>query len=277
MPDDNLYNQQIGIAYWYVTHKQMIRMIVSIILLVIIFVFVAINLYLLIFNLGIYGSEYNAYLNSFPRQSEQYLNFIQGRLPQSIAVGQISTLINVNNYDIVAQVSNPNAVWYATFNYQFVLAGEQSEKRLGFILPGESKKLIDLNVANGNLASDLVISDIKWYKEINYSALKAEKFNLEVKNISLIPAALLGLGEKISQVKFSVTNNSAFNYADIGLQIYLLAGNQIVAVNQIYSGKLNSGQTQNYQVNFFQSLPKISEVSIIPEINILDSNAFLKF
>lgn len=279
MADEKFYNQQIGAAYWYVTHKQMIRTIISIFLITIIIIFVALNLYLLIFNLGIYGRVYNNFLNSLVTVSQDYANLRLTRIPQTLSTGQIATLPNGSNFDIIADISNPNNVWYATFKYQFKIGDELTALQPGFIFPGTSKKLITLNVENGNQVTELVISDLEWIKEINFLAQEAEKFNIETKNISLIPAAQLGLGDKvqISRVKFDLVNKSAFNYANIVLQIYLLNAGQIQAVSQISSGVLNAGQTQSYQVDFFQALPKTNDVSIIPEINFLDPKVFLKF
>jgi hypothetical protein len=279
MADEKFYNQQIGAAYWYVTHKQMIKMIISIVLLTVLIFLFAINLYLLIFNLGIYGRGYNLFLKNLTIMSEDYLNFRQTKLPLPITIVSVNTLPNVNNFDIVAEIANPNTVWYATFNYQFQLGDILTEPRPGYILPGESKRLIGLNVEMGNSVSDLVFTDLKWSKEINYPALESEKFDFEVKNITLIPPSQLGLSDKvqISRVKFDLVNNSPFNYSNVGLQIFLLNQGQSVAVNQIYSGSIKTGETKSYQVDFFQNLPKVSEVSIIPEVNILDPNSFLKF
>jgi hypothetical protein len=279
MADENFYNKQLGISYWYVTRKPMIKKIISIIFIVLIIIFLAFNLYLLIFNLGIYGRAYKAFLNSLATVPQEYINLRQNKLPQALKVNQIVTLANAENYDIMADISNPNEKWYATFDYQFQINDSQTPAKAGFILPGKNIKLIDLQIENGNQVSNLVFSDLKWYKEINFSALEAEKLNIETKNISFITAAELGVGDKvqISRVKFDAVNNSPFNYADVNFQIYLLSGGQIVAVNQIHSGILNSSQTKTYEVNFFQTLGKITEVSIVPEINILDPNAFSKF
>lgn len=280
MASEKSYNRQIGAAYWFVTHKEMLKTISSVFLITVGVIILAINVYLLIFNLGFYGSAYKGYLNSFSAFSADYINFRQYRLPQPLGVNQIFTLPNSNKYDIIAEISNPSPYWYATFKYRFQLGGDElTDARPGYILPGQSKRLVDLNVESGNSVSDLIFSDLKWIKEINYLALAKEKFDVEVKNIVLITPSQLGLGDKvqISRVTFDVANNSPFNYANVSLQIYLSSGGQIQAANQIYSGALKTGETKSYQVNFFQPLPKITDISIIPEINILDPDSFLKF
>lgn len=279
MADENFYAKQVGAAYWYVTHKQMIKAIVSVVLIVVIIIFLAFNLYLLIFNLGIYGSAYTQFLNSLVVVPKEYLELRQVKLPQPLAINTPTVLPNVNSFDIIGDVSNPNDKWYATFNYQFQLAGELTPSKPGFILPGKSIRLIDSQIEGGDQASSLVFSDLKWYKEINFPALEIERSNFEIKNIKFITASELGLGDKvqISRVKFDVANLSPFNYKDVNLQIYLMSSGQLTAVNQIHSGILNSGQTKSYEVNFFQTLGKISEVSVIPEVNFLDPNVFLKF
>lgn len=279
MADEKFYAKQIGIAYWFVTHKQMIKTVASVVLITGAIFLVALNLYLLIFNYGIYNQNYKDFLNSLVKMPQEYLNFRQAKLPQPISIVQINTLPNVNNFDIIAEISNPNNYWYATFKYQFQIGNELTDLKPGFILPGKTKRLLDLNIEEGNAVSDLILSDIKWYKEINYPAIESEKLNFEVKNITVLTPSQLGLGEKvqISRVKFDVVNNSPFNYANVSLQIYLMSQGQVAAANQIYSGAIKTGETKSYQVNFFQTLPRINEVSIIPEVNILDPDSFLKF
>lgn len=279
MPDNKLYEKQLSASYWFVTHKLLLKNIFLTILIVFIIFLVAMDLYLLVFNFGIYGKSYEAMLDSLVKTPNDYVAMRQALLPRAILINNIKTFQNARGYDIVADITNPNQYWYGVFNYQFQVGNNLSSKRTNFILPGESKVLMDLAVENGNLASSVVISNIAWAKEINYPALFEEKYKFEFKNIEYIPAQQLGVTDKVqvSRVKFEGTNKSAYNYKNIIFQIFLKSGENIVGVNQLASGQLMSGETKTFEINFFQSLPRITGVNIAAEVNILDEKSFINF
>ncbi len=275
---DNISERQLGRAYWLVTHKLLIKDIFIVFLIIFVVFFISLNLYLLILNLGIYRVAYQQSLNSLITTRQDLIDYKQVALPQALKVNQLSSYPSTKGFDIVASVSNPNKTWYATFDYQFQMGDKYSIKRSGFIMPAESKYFVALAVETGNKANQLVFSNVKWVKEINYTSLYQEIYNLEIKDISYIPPQQLGVGDKvtISRVVFTALNKSAYNYRDLAFLIFVKAGDKIVGVNQISSGSIYSNQSKILSASFFQSLPVIGGVSVIPEINILDNNSFIK-
>ncbi|MCX6743891.1 MAG: hypothetical protein NT116_06720 [Candidatus Parcubacteria bacterium] len=275
---NNLSERQLGLAYWYVTHKLLLRDILIVFMIIVIVFFVSLNLYLLIINLGISRNSYQQLLTSLVTTRQDFISYKQAALPKPIQINQLANYPSSKGFDIVASAVNPNKTWYATFDYQFQIGDKFSIKRSGFILPAENKYLVALAVDNGNQANQLVFSNIKWMKEINYPNIYQEKYNLEIKDATYIPPQQLGVGDKvqISRVTFTALNKSAYNYRDISFLIFVKAGDQIVGVNQITSGPIYSNQTRVLGANFFQLLPVITGVSVIPEINILNNNSFIK-
>lgn len=279
MLQDNFQEKQIGVAYWFVTHKLLLKNIFIVFFIISIVFLVSLNLYLLIFNLGIYRESYQKILKSLVTVSQEYVDFRSAALPRMIQVSQISKYSGSKGFDIVASVINPNKSWYATFDYQFALGDNLTAKRSGFILPGENKSLVDLSVDNGNLASDLKLTNLIWTKAFDFSKQYAEKYSIELKDIKFVPTNVLGVGDKvrIGRAIFTAVNKSVYNYTNVNFLILLKAGEQVAAVNQISSGPILSGQSRVFEANFFQSLPTITSITVIPEINILDSRSFLKY
>ncbi len=276
---DQFYEKQLGFAYWYVTHKILLKNILTLFLLILAILLIAYNFYLLIFNFAIFQSNYQLILNNFVTTNSDYLALRQLNLPQSMQIGQIQTFANNENYDIVAELANPNQKWWATFDYQFQIGQTLTDKRQEFILPGQRKSLIDLAIENGNLASQLVLGNIKWQKEINFDNLYKDRYTFDIANIQYLSARELGIGEEVpvNRLTFQITNSGAYNYKSVNFLVFLKAGAQTAAVNQIVAEKILSGQTREISVTFFQALPKITSADIVPEINILDENVFLKF
>ena len=276
--EDQLYEKQLGIAHWYITHKILLRSILIVFLMVLDLILIVIFLYLLIFNLVINQKVYQANLRSFITPVADYALLRQTKLPPEISILNIQKYVNTNGYDIVAEINNPFTTWYATFDYQFQVGDKLTPIRRSFILPGEKKKIVALAVENGDLVSNLVFSNINWQKEINFAKLYQEKFKFDIRNVKFIPTSELGLGDKVpvSRVSFEIENLTAYNYKNLNLLIFLNSAGQITAVNQIPSGVINSSQVRSLEVNFFQKLPKIENIDIVPEANIFDSSIFLK-
>ena len=271
--------RKLALAYWYVTNKLLLKNILIAILIIFNVLFIAYLIYLLIFNLVIFQKDYQTILNNLLAINPDYQNLRVANLPQEIRVGQINIYPNNERYDIVAEISNSDPQWWASFDYQFQVSEDLTEKRNSFILPGETKKIVDLSVDNGDLASRLVLTNVNWQKEINYADLKKLRLKFDIQNVEYIPAKELGVGQElvISRVIFSIYNNTAFNYKNVSILILLKSGDAIVGVNQIGSGALKSGQTNNLESTFFQPLPRITSVEILPEVNILDENVYLSF
>lgn len=278
MADDKFYEKRLDIAYFFASNKLLFKKIFIVFLLVVVFIETAFCLYLLVYNFGILGKSYNQMLKSMAIITQESVDARQARLPFPIKVNKIDTLPNNTNFDIIAEITNPNSFWYVTFNYQFKVGEQMTEKRPGFILPNKTVNLFDLQIEGGNLVENIVFSDIKWYKEINYEAIEQEKFKLEVVDPVLVP---LNEAEPASQstvkrIRFGAINKSPFNYNNVLFQLYLYNGDELVAVNQVASGKLYGNQQKNFEVNFFQQINNVTAISIIPVFNIFDSQSFIK-
>ncbi len=270
----------LRLAYWYVTNKLLLKKILIIILIIVNALLAIYLIYLLVFNLYIYRSDYQAMLSNLATINQDYPSLRTANLPQDIQVGQIKVLPNNEKYDLMVEIANPNAQWWASFDYKFQINNDEfTETRNSFILPGETKKLMDLAVPNGDLASRLVLSNVVWQKETDYANLQRLRLKFDIQNVEYVPASELGVGQElaVSRVLFTIYNNTAYNYKNIKLLILLKSADNIVAVNQIASGALKSNQSKKLESTFFQSLPRITSVEVVPEVNILDDDVYMDF
>jgi hypothetical protein len=280
MPNqEQLINKKIELSYWFVTHKLFLKSLLAVLLIIINVCLLAYIVYVLIFNLVVFQPDYLAILKSFAETDYDYQRLKAVSLPQQINLVDLAIYPDRDNFDIVAEIANPAPKWWATFDYQFQIGEKLTILRQGFILPGETKRIMDLNVVDGNKASNVVFSNLIWHKELNFSSLAQERYLFDVQNVNYIPAKDLGVGDKIaiSRLNFNLTNNSAFSYKNINLLVFLKSGDQVVGVNQISSGSLRSKETKNLEVTFFQPLPRVTSADIVPEINILDDSVYVKF
>ncbi len=279
---DELTNQQLGFGYWYVTHKLALKRILTVSLIVIDVALVAYVLFLLILNLGIRQPQHDAAIATLLTDGG-FASIGAARdtqLPRNIQISGIETLASGAFADIIATLVNPNQKWGATFTYSFALASGTTRARTGFVFPGETKRIYDLNVENGTTVTSVNLSNVTWMRENNFAALYAARISpLAFSDIQYIPAQELQVSDKVpvSRVRFTVGNNTAYNYRDPGFTVILLSGTSIAGISSIFTDQLLSGERKTLEVTWFTRLPRVTTVQVIPEINILDPNVYLKF
>ncbi|NTU98636.1 hypothetical protein HGA64_01345 [Candidatus Falkowbacteria bacterium] len=189
-------------------------------------------------------------------------------------------------YDLVASIENPNPRFWASFDYYFVVDSTTTEKLKGFILPGESKKLLMLGreFSGRPNTAQLVFSDFVWAR-VNKKAIpdwtkyKNSLLNIEVADKKFVSARQSGLSDKISlsQLAFTVANHSSFNYLKANFDVLLYAGPNLIGADQFSLDSLQSGETRGVTANFLGQFNRVDTIEVVPNINILDPGNFLKF
>jgi len=188
-------------------------------------------------------------------------------------------------YDIVAAVTNANDRLAVRLDYGFEVNGQKLGSTQDFVLPGQTKYLMALsqNIAAGssaNLAIDqTTFIRLDRHKISDWEQYRLERLNFTVENAKFTPSVDSGLSEKISlgQLDFKITNNSAYGYKVVPLAILLKSQGAIVAVNRYIINNFRSGEVKTIQLSWPGRLPAINEVEVLPDIDILDDNVFLKY
>ena len=120
MPNgDQIYEKQLSAAYWFVTHKLLLKNILVVSLIVLNMGLISFDLYLVINNLVIGDKDYQAILSNLINLNPDLAALRQNKLPAALQISNLRTLANSQGFDIMADLNNPNPKWTATFNYQF--------------------------------------------------------------------------------------------------------------------------------------------------------------
>ncbi len=213
---------------------------------------------------------------------------VQSRQATDLSATSARVLVNSSKkYDFVSWVSNSNLNWVANFDYYFSIDGQPITKTAkGYVLPGQGTFLMSLSqeVASQPVSADLAIANLSWHR-INrhriadWQAYMKSHTNFIVDNIVFKPAKESGLSEKLplNQLDFSATNQTAYNYWEVECKIVLYSGSEIVAVNKYTITDFMSGQTRNIRSSWTGVLPRVDKIEIFPEVNILDSQAYIQF
>jgi hypothetical protein len=269
-------------SLWWVNHRVLLRRIGF-------GVFIAVNVLLLSFAVW---SLLDAFAISYDRE--------QRAVVEMVAYGQDDlhayTLANAakpleptdakvisigdQRYDIYAELLNPNDDWWAEFTYFFLVDDLKTDPKDGFILPSDQKPVVhfayrsEVPVREG----ELVIESVQWrridhHAISDYPAWIEDRLNMEIEDTVFTRET--GFGENVyGRTDFTVLNNTAFSFYDPGFFIVLLRGSSVVGVNRTRLSDLDSGEELQTSVNWFGTLPSVSQVKVIPEIHVFDLGTY---
>ncbi len=188
--------------------------------------------------------------------------------PKNLAFSPVRRIASRDGrYDFLSQASNPNGDWLAVFDYCFSADQKSCSSRSGFVFPGQKRHLLGLGQEDSN--ADLNIFNLRWERIANFSKNYQEQFDFQTADEEFIPGRQPG---DPNQLAFQLTNNSGFSYWEVGIQVFLFSGGEIVSVNSITLEELKAGQSQPVRLYWHNQLPRIDGFEIIPVVNIFNQN-----
>lgn len=269
--EQNLNTWELKFSYWFVSHKLLLRQIFIIFLIVLAVLFWFYVLWQSVFYLINYQKERASWYYLSHSQSQSLTDLTQ-KAPQTLVVSDILLLNQTaGQSEYLVKVTNPNSDWLAAFNYQFVTGGDGGYKRQSFIMPGQSKYLLDSKF--GATAGSFQLSDLKWERVANFEQLRQIRNNFSYQNEKFLAGAKPG---DPNRVTFDLTNNSSFGYWQVEIKVLLLSGGDIVSGNTIVLEQFKAGETRPVELHWNIGLPRITGLEIIPEVNFLDASNIMK-
>jgi hypothetical protein len=190
------------------------------------------------------------------------------------------------SYDYILKASNPNLSHYVRFQYQFSVDGQPTEVRSDFILPGDTKyiSLLGQRPAStpGNVefkTTGLIWQRINRHQIPDWNAFRNARLDFNITEPKFNSGKTSGLSEKlaVSQVEFTITNNSAFNYFELPLYIYLYNFDRVIGVTKTSVSQFQSAETKSMQVNVPGQLDQVDRVQIVPDVDIMRQDVYQKF
>ncbi len=272
IPTKNISDQELKVSYWYVTHKLRLKKQLALLLILLSLGLYGYTIYqLTIFSLRYQQSE--AKLLQMINSGSAGLAQVEVNVPKNLSFSDISTLSNqTSRQDFLVGAINPNATWLAYFDYQFVYSdGTYSQKHPGFIMPGASKYILDLG--QEKYASQLVVSNVRWIKVNDYEQIASQRNRFLVDDKTR--TFKRGSGAVPSVVGFALSNESAYGYWNVDVQVFLYSGGSLVGVNEVQFDRFGAGETKNIEMNWHQSLPIVDRVDVVPLTDFLYSKNIL--
>lgn len=188
-------------------------------------------------------------------------------------------------YDFMIEVTNVNSQHWANFDYYFVASGKEIGHSGGFILPNEKKYvfLLGQNLTQAPAGVEFKIDNVKWSRLNKIEYPNWEKFytdhtRITVSDTEFIPESLSELSEKVdlNLLRFKLHNDTAYSYWEVDLGVRLLNRNTIIGAEKIVVKNLIAGEVRDFEITWPGKLSKVSEIIIVPEVNIVDESVYIK-
>jgi hypothetical protein len=280
LQEEKDYKRQYRIVSWWIDHKDLLKKIG-------IGMFIGVDTVVLLFAAW---SLADGFLFSYPSETLEVAKmavygqddlhaYTQATAAKDLETDAVTTLSGgEGKFDFHTTVTNPNDDWWADYTYVFRWSGGATKEEIGFILPSEVKPVVSfgLEADAAPRGADIAITSVAWHRVDHhvtgdYPDWAADRMNLLIENVS---TGTTELGESLGRITFDVTNHTAYSYYEPTFYIILTRGSTVVGVNRTTLGSLDSGERQTVVVNWFGTMPTVSKVEVIPEINIFDVDVY---
>lgn len=281
-------DQKLKLDYWVATNKPLFKKIGKILFMVFDAVLVIYVLYNFIDYLFIGGPREQRAIESLLRETVNTGIIHRELAARPIEIRSAVVLKSRETYDAAAFVKNNNADWAAKFKYQFIIGGSlRTEPKEDFILPGESKFVMDLGITSPDRKAlsmspqgKLVILDVVWDRisarvTDDYKQWSEQRLNFPITESGFSPEVVFAQGT-VSRASFKVQNVTAFNYWKIGFKIILYRGAAIVGLNYVVAQEFKTGEIREMEATWVENIGQITKIDIFPEVYILDNNVYMR-
>lgn len=202
-------------------------------------------------------------------------NFSESTAAAPLGIGGAGAVASGDetNYDLYGAVSNPNADWYAVFQYAFKLKDGETAEQTGFILPGEEKILAFFKATTARAASvDLILREVEWHRVDAHMIPDYKTWAVE--HTAQINDAVFSRGDDAATASFVVKNQTAFSFWQPSFLVVLWRGGVLGGLMRLTTAEINSGETKTLSARWFGVVPAVTKIDVYSEINILDPDAY---
>lgn len=260
-----LTDWQLKLSYWYVTNKLLLRKLTVVFLVIINCIFWGFNIYGLAY-WGLTYRQINEQTTALLFSPNDSLAILEALAPQPLNLSEVRSYGSGNDYDLLAEVGNPNSGWLSEFEYAFIIEGKPAIYFKSFALPGRTKFLA--SISSQDQLATLQVRNVKWQKLADFEKIRSERDRFAVSEQEFLPPTREG---NPAQAKFKISNESAFDFWDGNVLILLYGGSDVVAFGYLPLKQFKSGETRELEYNWTQSVGSIGSLEIIPEINYVAS------
>ena len=271
---------KLKFSYWYVSNKLLLRRILVVFLILLNVGLFSYSIYSAVMTLFVYDQDYREAIEAMAVNSIDYQYFHEKNKPQDLEILGVDAVEgNENQYDFVVKISNANEKWVAREAVvQLIGGGEVAAEKTTFIYPGETKYVVFFSQEGVDPGSAQIrIYKVDWRRYSDFAELSRSRLNFEVSDIEFKSARDSGIERTlpVSLLTFKIKNNTAYDYWQIGIYMILMSGQKVGGANYLSLSKFLSGEIRDVEMRWYESLPSIYNIQILPEVDILDQSSYI--
>ena len=200
----------------------------------------------------------------------------QGRVP--IIVGVTTLERGVSSIDAIALLENQNTDWILTVSSGFSTT-EGFKAAQDIVIPPQSKRVVGVFGLDASLTgAQFQVTHVGFQRVSSRDFGDITKYTQERLQFVFGEEKYIGSSgdQNFDKLQVSVTNNSAYNFYDVGVQAIMYSDSQILGFEQVSLSNFISGQSRILDIH---SLPRgitPTRVEFIPVVNIFDARTFMK-
>lgn len=210
-----------------------------------------------------------------------YATFRAANAAKQLQITGVSVFLSATNrYTLAADVSNPNPNWIATVTYRFSYGNTMTPSQTAVLLPRASRPLLAVTPAEvvGPQNPRFEIEHIDWQRldphviknPDNYIAARLQ-FGVEDVTFNT-PAGVLD----ITQVKFILSNNTAYSYWEPTFIVELFQGSYRAGIVTVTVPEFQSGERRMIDVRSLVSLSGLTDIRVVPVIDIFKKDVYIE-
>lgn len=210
----------------------------------------------------------------------------QRKLLSGLSYGFVQAVdLGRGSYSLIGKLASNNQSNWAVLDYYFLVDGQAVGTSTSYILPTSEKYLTSI-VEDQSLppqSVQLIVTNFRWskinYHEVkNWADYKADRLSFVVLDKKFIGASDSQLSDRlpVNTLSFNINNRSAYSFREAPLQIILYSGSEVIYVKDYVINNFYSKERKDITLSLIGSLPNVTRIDIVPEINILDADTYLK-
>lgn len=232
----------------------------------------------------------DAYVISYPREQriplliarDQFAaSGLRAAAPEPLQSSDVEAFPNTENrQDLLALLTNPNLQWWADFTYHFETGNTPTVVRSGYVLPGQTKRVMELGHSGAISAASFVIDTFTWHHidpaqvGPEYAAYAETHLPFTFDNIQYQDT--LPSGESsVGQSTFILNNPSGFGYWSVDLLLTLSRNGAPIAINRITEREIRPGESRPLTIVWPEHPTGVMATDIQADVNILDASTYL--
>jgi len=234
------------------------------------------------------------YLKERTDNNQAINSLVQNKLDENIRIKTSAAKLqefppqvffSAGKYDFLGKLSNPNNNFSVAFTYCFKDGEVELSCDSGFILPEETKYLLSLGreLKNSPSKLSLELRDVMWnrvnfHQFPNWKQFAETHLGFTVTDLSVKTAEASGISDKLglSVLEFNITNNTAYSYWEVPLNIILTNGPSFIGVNKYTIDEFRTGQKRSVKIVLPERLGGDTKAIVVPEINLNREDIYMK-